>query len=91
MTNDFSRVRQVFESVTILFSDVVNFTEICSRISPMEVVTMLNSMYSIFDRLTEFNQVYKVGTASKNMYLVKHICRGVIKTNFVRGRRSKNM
>nr|CAH0110411.1 unnamed protein product [Daphnia galeata] len=53
---------QVFECVTILFSDVVTFTEICSRISPMEVVSMLNSMYSIFDRLTELNGVYKVET-----------------------------
>lgn len=50
----------MFECVTILFSDVVTFTEICSRISPMEVVSMLNAMYSIFDRLTEQNGVYKV-------------------------------
>ena len=51
---------QVFEQVSILFSDVVAFTEICSRISPMEVVSMLNSMYSIFDNLVEKNYVYKV-------------------------------
>ncbi|KAF0289888.1 Soluble guanylate cyclase 88E [Amphibalanus amphitrite] len=51
---------EVFESVTIIFSDVVTFTEICSRLSPMQVVSMLNSMYSIFDTLTELNGVYKV-------------------------------
>lgn len=51
----------MFESVSILFSDVVTFTEICSRITPMEVVSMLNGMYSIFDTLTERNKVYKVG------------------------------
>ncbi|CAG0881314.1 unnamed protein product [Darwinula stevensoni] len=53
---------QVFESVTILFSDVVSFTSICSRITPLEVVSMLNSMYSLFDKLTELNDVYKVET-----------------------------
>ncbi|XP_043191299.1 soluble guanylate cyclase 88E-like isoform X2 [Amphibalanus amphitrite] len=53
---------EVFESVTIIFSDVVTFTEICSRLSPMQVVSMLNSMYSIFDTLTELNGVYKVET-----------------------------
>lgn len=53
---------EIFDSVSILFSDVVTFTEICSRISPMEVVSMLNGMYSIFDTLTERNNVYKVET-----------------------------
>ncbi|KAK5643076.1 hypothetical protein RI129_006921 [Pyrocoelia pectoralis] len=50
---------EMFDSVSILFSDVVTFTEICSRITPMEVVSMLNAMYSIFDNLTERNRVYK--------------------------------
>jgi len=50
----------MFDSVSILFSDIVTFTEICSRITPMEVVSMLNAMYSIFDTLTERNKVYKV-------------------------------
>ncbi|CAG9857899.1 unnamed protein product [Phyllotreta striolata] len=53
---------EMFDSVSILFSDVVTFTEICSRITPMEVVSMLNAMYSIFDKLTERNSVYKVET-----------------------------
>ncbi|KAG5345676.1 GCY8E cyclase, partial [Acromyrmex heyeri] len=53
---------EMFDSVSILFSDVVTFTEICSRISPMEVVSMLNAMYSLFDTLTERNRVYKVET-----------------------------
>ncbi|XP_061723179.1 soluble guanylate cyclase 88E [Cydia pomonella] len=53
---------EMFNSVSILFSDVVTFTEICSRITPMEVVSMLNAMYSIFDTLTERNRVYKVET-----------------------------
>ncbi|XP_048511363.1 soluble guanylate cyclase 88E isoform X2 [Athalia rosae] len=53
---------EMFDTVSILFSDVVTFTEICSRITPMKVVSMLNAMYSIFDTLTERNRVYKVET-----------------------------
>ncbi|XP_043270278.1 soluble guanylate cyclase 88E isoform X2 [Venturia canescens] len=53
---------EMFDSVSILFSDVVTFTEICSRICPMDVVSMLNAMYSLFDTLTERNHVYKVET-----------------------------
>ncbi|KAH9513755.1 Soluble guanylate cyclase 88E, partial [Bulinus truncatus] len=52
----------VFENVTILFSDVVGFTTICSQITPMEVVSMLNAMYTQFDQLSENHSVYKVET-----------------------------
>lgn len=60
--------QQMFDSVSILFSDVVTFTEICSRITPMEVVSMLNGMYSIFDTLTERNNVYKVKSNFKVLF-----------------------
>lgn len=64
----------MFESVSILFSDVVTFTQICSRISPMEVVSMLNAMYSIFDTLTERNRVYKVRMVIVPVVCVTYAC-----------------
>ena len=51
----------MFHDVSVLFSDVVGFTHICSLISPMEVVTMLNNMYTAFDQISEEHNVYKVG------------------------------
>ena len=47
--------------MTILFSDVVGFTKICSQLTPMAVVSMLNGMYTKFDKLSERHRVYKVG------------------------------
>ncbi|KAL4690985.1 hypothetical protein H8959_013946 [Pygathrix nigripes] len=51
-----------FKNCTILFSDVVTFTDICAACEPIQIVNMLNSMYSKFDRLTSVHTVYKVET-----------------------------
>ena len=51
---------QVLPSVSVLFSDIVSFTPMCSRLRPMEVVCVLNAMYVAFDQLCEKHHVYKV-------------------------------
>ncbi|XP_028275165.1 guanylate cyclase soluble subunit beta-2 [Parambassis ranga] len=51
-----------FDMCTILFSDVVTFTNICAICEPIDIVHMLNSMYSKFDRLTNVHDIYKVET-----------------------------
>ncbi|XP_069071535.1 guanylate cyclase soluble subunit beta-2-like [Pleurodeles waltl] len=51
-----------FKECTILFSDVVTFTNICAHCEPIQIVFMLNSMYLRFDRLTTVHDVYKVET-----------------------------
>ncbi|XP_059371310.1 soluble guanylate cyclase 88E-like [Carassius carassius] len=53
----------VFPDVTVLFSDVVSFTHICSHITPMQVVSMLNTMYTLFYTLSEKQSVETIGDA----------------------------
>ncbi|CAH1783515.1 unnamed protein product [Owenia fusiformis] len=51
-----------FSGVTIFFSDVVKFTNICAAVTPVDVVAMLNELYMHFDGLTVKHEVYKVET-----------------------------
>ena len=51
-----------FPEVTILFADLVNFTELSSHISPLKLVNLLNEIFSTFDRLVEKHGLEKIKT-----------------------------
>jgi adenylate cyclase len=58
-----------FPEVTILFADIVGFTEISSRVSPQKVVDLLNKIFSAFDQLSEEYGLEKIKTIGDN-YMV---------------------
>merc|ERR1719474_2399371 len=66
-------VCEAYEMVTMLFSDIVTFTVICSHLKPLQVVQLLNNMYTLFDFLCDQNAVYKVETIG-DAYLIVAGC-----------------
>ena len=51
-----------YKVVTIFFSDIVGFTSLAGEMSPIQVMKMLNELYSEFDKIVEKHGVYKVET-----------------------------
>lgn len=51
-----------FDDVTLMFADVVEFTRLSSRMSPTELVTVLNDTFCAFDDLVERHGLEKVKT-----------------------------
>jgi class 3 adenylate cyclase len=58
-----------FTDVTVLFADIVGFTQMASQVSAIELVDMLNNVFSAFDRLAERHGLEKIKTVG-DAYMV---------------------
>ncbi|NET74129.1 MAG: response regulator [Sphaerospermopsis sp. SIO1G2] len=65
-----------FESVTVLFSDIVSFTQLSSEIPPIELVRLLNEIFTEFDQLAEEYGLEKIKTIGDGYMVVGGIPRG---------------
>ena len=55
-------IADLFDDVTVLFADLVDFTAIAAADRPQDVVAMLNEIFSGFDALAEFHGLEKIKT-----------------------------
>jgi class 3 adenylate cyclase/sensor domain CHASE-containing protein len=55
-------IAERFEHVSVMFADIVGFTELAQRIPPEQLVELLNQVFSAFDRLAEKYRLEKIKT-----------------------------
>ncbi|OKH11733.1 adenylate/guanylate cyclase domain-containing protein [[Limnothrix rosea] IAM M-220] len=63
-------IARQFDDVTVLFADIVGFTEFAGNLSPIEVVKVLNQIFSCFDELTEQYELEKIKTIGDSYMVV---------------------
>lgn len=57
-----STIADSFAQVTVLFADIVGFTQLSTQIPPAELVELLNKIFSAFDQLAEQHELEKIKT-----------------------------
>ncbi len=62
LKHDPQTIAEGFDAVTVAFADIVGFTEMSARSSPIQVVRLLNEIFSAFDQLAEKHDLEKIKT-----------------------------
>jgi len=62
LKEDFAAIAESYADVTILFADIVDFTKMSTQMSPENLVSLLNEVFSAFDKLAEKHQLEKIKT-----------------------------
>ena len=69
LKEDDTTVADYFDSVSVLFADIVGFTSLSVRLPPREMVDLLNEVFSFFDTLADKYGLEKIRTIGDN-YLI---------------------
>ena len=62
LRNSTGIIADSFPNVSVLFADIVNFTELSSQQEPEQLVQFLNDLFSAFDALVEQHALEKIKT-----------------------------
>jgi len=64
-----------YADVTVMFADLVNFTQLTEQMSPEQMVGLLNNLFSEFDELTEKHGLEKIKTIGDAYMVVGGLAR----------------
>lgn len=63
-------IAEVFADCTVLFADIVDFTDLSSRLEPSALVKMINTIFHAFDGILEVYDLEKIKTNGDNYIVV---------------------
>ena len=69
LKDDNRTIADHYDAVSILFADIVGSTSLAARLSPLELVELLNEAFSYFDSIVEKYDLEKIRTIGDN-YMV---------------------
>ena len=69
LKNEKRTIAEAYDGASILFADLVGFTPLTASMAPVELVNLLNQIFSYFDALAEKYQAEKIRTIGDN-YMV---------------------
>ena len=73
LKEDDATVADHFESVSVLFADVVGFTSLSERLPPREMADLLNEVFSFFDTLADEYGLEKIRTIGDNYMIASGV------------------
>ncbi|KAI6199081.1 Guanylate cyclase [Aphelenchoides besseyi] len=66
---------EVYNEATVFFSDIVSFTVLASKSSPLQIINFLNDVYTLTDNVIDKFDCYKVETIGDGLHIVSGIPR----------------
>lgn len=70
LKNQSSTIADGFSDVTVMFADIVNFTRLSEQLTPKEVVSFLNELFTRLDHLAAKHQLDKIKTIGDSYMVV---------------------
>ena len=78
-----SPIGDLYSNVTLIFTDMVGFTSMSSAMAPAELVTLLDSVFSAYDKLAERRHLEKIKTIGDAYMLVGNLLRHPSNVHFL--------